>query len=153
VRISWCARLVCSCSMQFSPVCAAYWLPPAMCRQPLPAIVVPEHRSRTAALLVSLISTVRFLLLLQAGLLPSSPVAASCAMIPDDDEAGSPLQQIEADMELMLQVGGGRGLAQQQQQQLSMVCSACWAQQRRRRCSSSAVDHSARCSCVCFHHS
>ncbi|KAF6253828.1 hypothetical protein COO60DRAFT_1642879 [Scenedesmus sp. NREL 46B-D3] len=39
----------------------------------------------------------------QAGLLPSSPVAASCAMIPDDDEAGSPLQQIEADMELMLQ--------------------------------------------------
>jgi hypothetical protein len=55
----------------------------------------PVHRCLLPLLLV---------LLLQAGLLPSSPVAASCAMIPDDDEAGSPLQQIEADMELMLQV-------------------------------------------------
>jgi hypothetical protein len=45
--------------------------------------------------------------IVQAGVLPSSPVAASCALIPEDDEGGSPLQQIEADMELMLQVGRG----------------------------------------------
>lgn len=38
----------------------------------------------------------------QAGL-PSSPVAASCALVPDEEDAGGALSSIEADMELMLQ--------------------------------------------------
>jgi hypothetical protein len=114
VSISCCAQLVCGCSMQCLCVPRAgatnNVLAAATCHG---CITAPQYDFCSAC--IPCLRPACCMLLLQAGLLPSSPVAASCAMIPDDDEAGSPLQQIEADMELMLQVRGG-GDAEPQQQ-------------------------------------